>query len=141
MPLYLVLYVAVIFRHSCLPVFTWWRFVLCIFDQNNCCEFLASYGVIIQSVIQSYLKMSVCGASLSTWFLFIFTNAYKILQHFQFQFYLFIYLFIYFRTAWETNIEISKKWLETYFWNALNLGSKKLSKLHFSKIEYSLIKS
>ena len=28
-------------------------------------EFLKSYGVVIQSVIQSYLKMIVCGASLS----------------------------------------------------------------------------
>ena len=38
----------------------------CIFStRNNCCEFLASYGVIIQSVIQSYLKTPVCGASLS----------------------------------------------------------------------------
>ena len=28
-------------------------------------EFLATYGVIIQSVIQSFLKTPVCGASLS----------------------------------------------------------------------------
>ena len=33
--------------------------------RNNCCEFLASYGVNIQSVIQSYLKTPVFGASLS----------------------------------------------------------------------------
>ena len=33
--------------------------------RNNCCEFLASYGIIIQSVIQSYLKTPACGASLS----------------------------------------------------------------------------
>ena len=33
--------------------------------QNNCCELLASYGVIIQSAIQSYLKTPICGASLS----------------------------------------------------------------------------
>ena len=33
--------------------------------RNNCCEFLASYGVISQSVIQSFLKTPVCGASLS----------------------------------------------------------------------------
>ena len=32
---------------------------------NNYCGFLASYGVIIQSVIQSFLKMPICGASLS----------------------------------------------------------------------------
>ena len=35
------------------------------FTRNNFCKFLASYGVIIQSVIQSYLKTSICGASLS----------------------------------------------------------------------------
>ena len=34
----------------------------CVFlTRNNCCEFLASYGVIIQSVIQSFLKVPVCG--------------------------------------------------------------------------------
>ena len=33
--------------------------------RNNCCEFLAFYGVITQSVIQSFLKTLVCGASLS----------------------------------------------------------------------------
>ena len=33
--------------------------------RNNCCEFLAFYGVIVQSVIQSYLKMLVRGASSS----------------------------------------------------------------------------
>ena len=33
--------------------------------QNNCCEFLASYGIIIQSIIQSLLKTAVCVASLS----------------------------------------------------------------------------
>ena len=30
--------------------------------RNNCCESLASYDVIIQSVFQSYLKAPVCGA-------------------------------------------------------------------------------
>ena len=43
-------YVAVTFRHSCSPeescdVFS---------TRNNFCEFLASYGVTIQSVIQSF---------------------------------------------------------------------------------------
>ena len=33
--------------------------------QNNCCQFLASYGVVIQSVTQSFLKTPVCGASLT----------------------------------------------------------------------------
>ena len=33
--------------------------------RNNCCEILASYGVIIQSVIQPFLKTPVSGASLS----------------------------------------------------------------------------
>ena len=33
--------------------------------RHNCCEFLASYSVIIQRVIQSYLKTPVCGTSLS----------------------------------------------------------------------------
>ena len=33
--------------------------------RNNCCEFLASYSVIIQSVTQSFLKTPVCGASLT----------------------------------------------------------------------------
>ena len=32
---------------------------------NNCCTFLASYGVIIQSVSQSFLKTPICGASLT----------------------------------------------------------------------------
>ena len=32
--------------------------------RNNCWVFLASYGAIIQSVIQSFLKTAVCGASL-----------------------------------------------------------------------------
>ena len=32
---------------------------------NSCCEFLAFYGVITQSVIQSFLKTPVCGASFS----------------------------------------------------------------------------
>ena len=30
--------------------------------RNNCCEFLASYGVILQSDIQLYFKTPVCGA-------------------------------------------------------------------------------
>ena len=33
--------------------------------QETCCEFLAFYGVITQSVIESFLKMPVCGALLS----------------------------------------------------------------------------
>ena len=33
--------------------------------RNNCCEFLTFFGVITQSVIQSFLKTPVCGASLS----------------------------------------------------------------------------
>ena len=33
--------------------------------RSNCCEFLASYGVIIQNVTQSFLKRTVCGASLT----------------------------------------------------------------------------
>ena len=33
--------------------------------RNNCCQFLPSYGVIIQSVTQIFLKTSVCGASLT----------------------------------------------------------------------------
>ena len=37
--------------------------------RNNCCEFPASYGVIIQSVIQSFSKMPVFDASLSFLFL------------------------------------------------------------------------
>ena len=41
------------------------RVVLHIFDPKQFCEFLASYGVIIQSVTQSFLKMPVCDASLT----------------------------------------------------------------------------
>ena len=33
--------------------------------RNNCCEFLGFYGVNTQSVIQSFLKTPVCGASLT----------------------------------------------------------------------------
>ena len=33
--------------------------------RNNCCQFLAFYGTVIQSAIQSHLKTLVCGASLS----------------------------------------------------------------------------
>ena len=58
-------YVAVAFRHSCLTVFAWRRVVLRFSTRNNCCEFLAFYGVTTQSVIQSFLKAPVCGASLS----------------------------------------------------------------------------
>ena len=58
-------YVAVAFRHSCLTVFAWRRVVLRFSTQNNCCEFLAFYGVNTQSVIESFLKTPVCGASLS----------------------------------------------------------------------------
>ena len=58
-------YVAVTFRHSCFPVIAWRRVVLLFSTRNNCCEFFAFYGVIIQSVTQSFLKTPVCGASLS----------------------------------------------------------------------------
>ena len=47
--------VAVAFRHSCLTVFAWRRVVLRFSTRNNCCEFLAFYGVNTQSVIQSYI--------------------------------------------------------------------------------------
>ena len=59
-------FVSNIFRHLCLPVFAW-RIGSCyVFSkQDNSCEFLAFYGVITQSVIQSFLKTPVCGASLS----------------------------------------------------------------------------
>ena len=45
-------YIAVTFWHSFLPVFAWRRVVLHFFDKNNCCEFLAFYGVITESVVQ-----------------------------------------------------------------------------------------
>ena len=45
--------------------YAWQRVMLHIFDSNNCWEPLAPCGVIIQSVIQSYLKTPVWGASLS----------------------------------------------------------------------------
>ena len=48
-----------------LTVFAWRRVVLRFSTRNNCCEFLAFYGVITQSVLQSFLKTPVCGASLS----------------------------------------------------------------------------
>ena len=38
--------------------------------RNNCCKFLAYYGVIIQSVTQSFLLMPVCGASLTYFMVF-----------------------------------------------------------------------
>ena len=61
-----LLSVAVKFRHSCLPVFAWRRVVLRFSTRNNCySEFLAFYSVITQSVIQSFLKTPICGASLS----------------------------------------------------------------------------
>ena len=44
----------VAFRHSCLPVFARRRVVLRFSIRNNCCEFLAFYGVITQSVTQSF---------------------------------------------------------------------------------------
>ena len=43
--------VAVIFRHSCLPVFAWRRVMLRFSTRNNCCEFLAFYGVITQVLL------------------------------------------------------------------------------------------
>ena len=57
--------VAVTFRQSRLPVFAWRRVMLHFSTRNNCCEFLAFYGVNTQSVVQSFLKTPVCGASLS----------------------------------------------------------------------------
>ena len=50
-------YVAVTFRHSCLTVFAWRRLMLPTW--NFCCEFLAFYGVITQSVIQSFTIQSL----------------------------------------------------------------------------------
>ena len=64
-------YVAVIFWHSCIPFspgeWSWYIFS----TRNNYCQFLASYGVIIQTFIQSFLKTPLCGASLS-YFIMIF---------------------------------------------------------------------
>ena len=54
--MYLVLYVAVAFRHSCLTFFAWRRVVLSFSTRNNCCEFLAFYGVNTQNVFQSLLR-------------------------------------------------------------------------------------
>ena len=51
------LYVAVTFRHSCLPVFAWRRVMLRFSTRNNCCEFLAFYAVNTQSVIQSFFTL------------------------------------------------------------------------------------
>ena len=52
-----------IFVLTCFPLTKESCYIFLI--RNNCWEFLASYGVIIQSVLQSYLKTPVCGASLS----------------------------------------------------------------------------
>ena len=47
---------------------------LCFFFsiRNNCCEFLASYGVILQNDIQPYFKTPVCGAPFSYYFIVLF---------------------------------------------------------------------
>ena len=47
-------YIAVIFRHSCLYVFTDEGSCYIFSTRNNSCEFLAFYGVILQSVIKPY---------------------------------------------------------------------------------------
>ena len=57
-------YVAVIFRHSCLPVFAWKKVVLRFSPRSNCSEFLVSYGVTFQSVIKSFFKTPVFDALL-----------------------------------------------------------------------------
>ena len=51
--LYLVLYVAVTFRHSCSHVVAWRRVVLHFIDPDQLLQVFASYGVIIQSDFQS----------------------------------------------------------------------------------------
>ena len=56
--------VAVTFQHSCLLVFAWRRVVLHFSTRNNCCEFLAFYGIVLQSDIQLYFETPVCGAPL-----------------------------------------------------------------------------
>ena len=93
--------VAVIFQHSCLPIFCYilalvqTSFLLnfsirayfsldkgsCYFfsTRNNCHEFLVPYGVINQSFILSYLKTPVCGASLSFSAKYQITEAYSII--------------------------------------------------------------
>ena len=64
MPLYLVLYVAVTFRHSCLPVFAWRSVVLHFFDLKRllrvscmlwCC-LSEYYSIILQNA--SFLNFS-----------------------------------------------------------------------------------
>ena len=47
-------YIAVIFRHSCLPIFAWQGSFYVFSTRNNCSEFLASYGVILKSDFQPY---------------------------------------------------------------------------------------
>ena len=49
-------------KHKCRNIPATW---------NNCYEFLAFYGVNSQSVIQSFLKTAVCGASLSHWWYYV----------------------------------------------------------------------
>ena len=58
-------YIAVILKHSCLPVFTSRSIVLRFFlYRNNWCEFLTSDGVNLQSHHQPLFRSPVCGASL-----------------------------------------------------------------------------
>ena len=59
-------YVDVISRHSCSPIFSRRRTVQRSLTRNNCCKFLVLNGIILQSVHQSYFKMSVCGVSCCT---------------------------------------------------------------------------
>ena len=68
LPLYLVLYVAVALRHSCLTVFAWRRVVLRFSTRNNCCEFLAFHGVNTQSIIQSLLRFDLCVSFCVVWY-------------------------------------------------------------------------
>ena len=62
MPLYLVLYVAVTFRHSCLPVFAWRRVVLHFFDPKQLLRVSCILWCNFQSDFQPYFKTPVCGA-------------------------------------------------------------------------------
>ena len=53
-------------KHECRNAIATTLLLLLRFStRNNCCEFLAFYGVTTQSVIQSFYKTPVCGASLS----------------------------------------------------------------------------
>ena len=48
--------VAVIFQHSCFPVFPDEGSCYVFLAENNCCEFLAFYGLFFQSVINHFSK-------------------------------------------------------------------------------------